>query len=186
MSDVTRSSRRRRIATVALLVASLLPVVPVHAAATSFSYLDAAQVAQLRTLSIPVLLPRSLPPGFRLLHFKAKSYPFAGGGTSGGTYELDFVDAAKHDILLIVSDGGLGDPPDYNDASRKAFDAPLPGYGHVHFDPMKFNTPYWYGQRVQLKSPAHPRSVFLTITGSASPAALRTFCASMAPLPTSS
>ena len=182
MSYVSTSIGRSRIAMVAGLATAALLTLQSFAAAAPVSYLDTAQVAQLRTLPIPVLLPRALPAGYRLLHFKAKRYPFTGAGKSGGTYELDFVDAAKRDILLIVSDGGLGDPPDYNDASRKAFDAPLPGYGHVHFDPMKFNTPYWYGQRVRLDRPAAARAVFLTITGSASPAALRAFCASMAPL----
>jgi hypothetical protein len=183
MSYVSGLFAGSRIAMVAALAITAVVTLQSFAVAAPVSYLDSAQVAQLHTLSIPVLLPRRLPPGYRLLHFKAKSYPFAGGGASGGTYELDFVDAAQHDILLIVSDGGLGDPPDYNDASRKAFNAPLPGYGHVHFDPMKFNTPYWYGQRVRLDRPAHARAVFLTITGSADPSALRAFCASIAPLP---
>ena len=164
------------------LVAATFVTIQSFAGAATISYLDAAQVAQLRTLPIPILLPRGLPAGYRLLHFKAKSYPFTGAGKSGGTYELDFVNAARHDILLIVSDGGLGDPPDYNDASRKPFDAPLPGYGHVHFDPMKYTTPYWYGQRVRLDRPPAAHAVFLTITGTASSAALRAFCASMAPL----
>jgi hypothetical protein len=182
MRNFSRPFRRGRIATAAALVVAVLVAMQSHAGAASFSYLDPAQVAQLRTLPIPVLLPRALPAGYRLLHFKAKSYPFA-GSTPGGTYELDFVDAAKHDILLIVSDAGLGDPPDYNDASRKAFDAPLPGYGHVHFDPMKYTEPYWYGQRVSLDRAGATHAVFLTITGNASPAALRAFCASMTPLP---
>ena len=178
----SRSLAKRRIAMVGAVVAAALATVPSYAGAASFSYLDSAQVAQLRTLSIPVLLPRTVPAGYRLLHFKAKSYPFVGAGAAGGTYELDFVDAAKHDILLIVSDAGLGDAPDYNDRSRKSFEAPLPGFGRVHFDPMNFNGPYWYGQRVRVDRPSANHAVFLTITGSANPAALRAFCASMTPL----
>jgi hypothetical protein len=184
MRKISISLGRRRIAIIAVLTAAVLVAAQSRVAAASFSYLDTAQVAQLRTLSIPLLLPRSLPAGYRLSHFKAKSYPFAGRGTPGGTYELDFLDAAKHDILLIVSDGGLGDPPDYNDASRRSFDAPLPGFGHVHFDPMKYDSgPYWYGQRVRVDRPQGTHAVFLTITGSASPASLRAFCASMERLP---
>ena len=175
-------SWRIRLAATAALIAVSLGGTESRVDAAPFSYLDAAQVVQLRTLPIPVLLPRSLPPGYRILHFKAKGYPFAGGGASGGTYELDFVDAAKHDILLIVSDAGLGDAPDYNDRSRKSFEAPLPGFGRVHFDPMNFNGPYWYGQRVRVDRPTANHAVFLTITGSANPAALRAFCASMTPL----
>lgn len=185
MRSVPRSFCRGRMATAAVLVTAALMAIQSYAGAAPVSYLDAAQVAQLRTLPIPILLPRRLPAGYRLAHFKAKRYPFAGPGASaGGTYELDFVGAAQRDILLIVSDGGLGDPPDNNDASRRSFEAPLPGFGHVRFDPMKYTAgPYWYGERVRVDRPQGTHAVFLTITGSADPAALRAFCASMERLP---
>jgi hypothetical protein len=186
MRKFFRSRGHCRIALVAGLIAAVLTATQSRAGAASFSYLDAAQLAQLRTLPIPLLLPRRLPAGYRLSHFKAKRYPFTGSGPSaaGGTYELDFAGSAGRDILLIVSDGGLGDPPDYNDTSRRSFDAAVPGFGRVHFDPMKYDSgPYWYGQRLRVDRPAAAHAVFLTITGSADPTALRAFCAAIAPLP---
>jgi len=151
-------------------------------AAAPFAYLDASWRTQLASLQIPVVIPQQLPPGFRLVHFKGKSYPTRVNGKSvtRATYDLDFEKGAKSDITLFVTDEVDSPSSDPRDPSRAPFSLTSPATGPLHFVPVKDPTgPMWISDTVRIDRPRGAHPTYLLLQGAADKASFQQLVASL-------
>lgn len=155
-------------------------------AAAPFAYLDAQWQTQLKSLGIPVVIPRQLPPGFRLSHFKGKSYPTRVAGTSvtRATYELDFLKGSKSDVILFVTDEHDTSAPPPRDPTRTPFSVTSPGAGLLHFVPVKDVVgPGWLSDTVRIDQPRGAHPVYLLLEGGTDKASFQQFAALLVRFP---
>jgi hypothetical protein len=104
------------------------------AAAAGYAYLSAAQLAQLRALPIPIALPASMPPGYRLTQFEVTNR------TGEHRYDLTFSDSAKHRVLVEGGDCCFGDAEPDTSSFRRPFTATSPLLGNARFDPYNLGS----------------------------------------------
>jgi hypothetical protein len=143
MTFFLRAGFRCRAAVIA--VAALLAT-PLQANAGDYPWLTGAQMAQLRALPIPVVLPAYVPPGYRLVKFEAVRDVVRNGQHSApaNEYSFRFRGPAGREITISVADGGFGDTgPDYS-SFRRPFTVDSPVIGRAKFEPDNINGVWSY------------------------------------------
>lgn len=152
-------------------------------ATAPFAYLDQSWQTQLKSLPIPVVIPRQLLPGFRLTHFKGKSYPthVAGKSVTRATYELDFQKGSTSDITLFVTDENDSPYTPPHDPTRAPFSVTSPGAGTLHFVAVKLppRGSGWQSDTVRIDEPRGAHPTYLFVDGGADKAAFQQFAASL-------
>lgn len=120
------------------LVIVWLSVCATSAVAAGYSYLSAAQLAQLRALKIAIVLPGDIPSGYRLVHFEAVRN-VAKDGKSSNEYQLIFQDSAGHKVNIGAGDSEFGDADPDTSSFRRPFNATSTVLGHAMFEPYNVN-----------------------------------------------
>lgn len=133
-----------RLAAVALPVATALAIAPAAVTAADFAYLTSSQLTQLRALPLPLVLPRTLPAGYRLAHFEAVRDVVKNGlhSAPANEYDLTFRNGAGRELNFRVADSAWGDPAPDTDAYHRPFVVQSPVLGSTTFEPSR-NASQW-------------------------------------------
>jgi hypothetical protein len=160
----------------AVLVVASLNALPPSAAADGYSYLTAQQLAQLRALPIPVVLPTSIPPGFHLVRFEAVRDVVKNGMHSApsNNYRLVFADAADHKVDIWVADSGFGDAEPDTSSFRRPFTANSSVLGRAKFDPYHLGGSWSWSASFVPVDPRNPKTM-MNIQGTDAAALTRLF-----------
>jgi hypothetical protein len=166
--------KRPRAALLRAALAIAVVLVPAPSLARDFAYLSDKQLADLRALGIPVVLPAELPPGYALARFDLDR--------DAKEYVLHFRGPAHRSIFVSVSVSEFGDAaPDYT-TFRRSFDADSPVLGKAHFEPVdSMGTWTWAATYIPLDR-SHPASPQMNIGGD-STSDLKAVYAALRPLP---
>jgi hypothetical protein len=167
-----------------VLAAAALLATPLRANGADYPWLTGEQMAQLRALPIPIVLPAYVPPGYRLVKFEAVRDVVRNGRHSApaNDYLLRFRGPAGREITITVADGGFGDTgPDYS-TFRRPFIADSPVIGPAKFEPDNINGVWsWAATYVPLKRLGSDKAQLIMI-GSDKSELARVY-ASLRPLP---
>ena len=160
----------------AVLVAASLSALPPSAAAAEYSYLTAEQLVQLRALPIPVVLPASIPDGFRLVRFQAVRDVVKNGlhSAPANSYQLVFADAAGHKVDIWVADSGFGDADPDTSSFRRPFTANSAVLGRAKFDPYHLGGSWAWAASFVPVDPRNPKTM-MNIQGTDTSALTRLF-----------
>ncbi|HEV3087995.1 MAG TPA: hypothetical protein VGX96_12280 [Candidatus Elarobacter sp.] len=150
-----------------VLIAAALLATPLRANAADYPWLTGEQMAQLRALPIPVLLPAYVPPGYRLVKFEAVRDIVRNGQHSAPANEYLFrFRGPSGEFTISVADGGFGDSePDYS-SFRRPFTVDSPVVGRAKFEPDNINGVWtWVALFIPLKRLGSDKAQ-LIVTGS--------------------
>jgi len=132
------SDERRILTLLVLLSALLVPAIAARADQTP-GQLSPAQMRQLRSQPLPILVPAYVPPGFRLVRVEAER-------GRPNDYSLRYAASDGREFNISVADGGFGDAdPDYT-SYRRPFAVNSAVVGSVTMQPYKFesaDSPQW-------------------------------------------
>ncbi len=160
----------------AVLVGASLSAVPRVAVAAGYSYLTAQQLAQLRALPIPVVLPASVPAGYHLARFEAVRDVVKNGRHSApaNAYTLVFADAAGHKVHIGVADSGFGDADPDTSSFRRPFTAKSAVLGSAKFEPYNIEGSWSWGALYVPVDPHQPKTM-MNIDGTDTSAVTKLF-----------